>query len=155
MHLCPFWITDLSFLEAGLEVWLGRSTQAVYSLSGFVTEPWSAPKGPAAEQHPHKCCGLCFCSPVETTTKALCQLPQGSPGGESLRGLIRVIRTGSIPPPQPGNKAARVAPAMGIGVSLLIPEFLWGADVWAALLGMEREADLFVSLAANVFAGHF
>lgn len=39
----------------------------------------SAPKGAAAEQHPHKCLGLS--SPVEATRKALCQALRGSPWG--------------------------------------------------------------------------
>lgn len=98
----------------------------MYNLSGFVTELWSALKGSVAEQHPQKCLGLCFCSPMEITRKPVYQASRGL--GASLemkpQGAHEGVRIGSIPPPQPGNRAARAAPPMGVGMSLPILELL-------------------------------
>lgn len=107
----------------------------------------SAPKGPAAEQPPHKCLGL-FKLSTETTRKAVCQAlwgpgtPWGWDHGEAPGG----VKAGPVPPPQPGAEQLRQPQPQ----ALAPPCLSWGSPemlIFELLLwDMEREADFCFSL---------
>ena len=97
----------------------------------------SAPKGPTAEQPPHKCLEL-------FSPRSLLQWrppgklyvrhrgDQGVPWELGAPGATGGVRAEPIPPPQLGSRAA---PGPGISTSLPALGFLWDADVWTALSG--------------------